>query len=439
MKRTRFFPSAIALVLTVVMVALLVTPAYAAIDNNAYTFYASSIQSEWKASTEMVDWSSDRWTAQWVEWLCKTGYSNPTFAQKVEATYDAVVNSMRYNQAKLDEYIWYKGAWTRIGDVDNDDLGDYIEQFTFSEILAQVAKYSAGNGSRPLGLCGDISRFMVGLLRAQGIPAYIERGRVWMDGRYRYHDRVVVIDEKTYTGYYSDPTFGLTSGDVAKWRWLIKSEYDTSSYGQSHIASEKLPNKKPTWDSNGPPPAENPVPQPPIIRPDYPDAYKITVLQENRWGDRDIVVPIRKNGTLIGNIPMRVLYYDGSYWFTVRDACAVLANTTRAVNVSWSAYRNTVVFERGEYKWDGSEVNWGYGRNSYGSVIWTGVYQGISIDKTSQAYMMPNAWFGSQQTNIRVINIGGTNYVRPIDVAKMMNFDGSVSYETELGGTFKFR
>jgi hypothetical protein len=416
MKRFKRFTSAM-LALLLAVTLLPATPVFAYSTNDHYITY-SSTQSSWTASTDMVNWSSDEWTTTWVNWLTKTGVRNPSFSQRVEATYDSVVSYADYNYALLNNRVEYNGQWVYIENIPTDDLAYYVPQYTFSELLDQVAQYVGGNANKPQWTCGDYSRFMVGLLRAQGIPAYMEVGYQSYAGR--YHMRVAIADTANKRIYYSDPTFGATSGNSSKWTWLTWTEY-TDDYSQAYMSSERLPSKRP---ADNPPSPNRPNPQPPIVRPNYPAKTAISIPAANRYDD--VVVPIRKNGRLVANVPMRVVWYDNAWWFTARDACMVLDGTTKEVNVRWSSDKNTLLFERGSYQSNGTEVNWDYG--SY-----------ISIDKKSQAYLLPPAFFCDEQTNIRVISIGGTTYVRPIDIAKMMNFDGSVSKETELGGSFDFR
>ncbi|MFV0485091.1 MAG: hypothetical protein ACK5MU_02600 [Candidatus Saccharimonadales bacterium] len=408
-KASRIMSAILALVL---VLALVPTTAFAASSDDYYITY-SKVSSSWLAKSEMVDWSTDSWTRDWTDYLTDTGRSNPTFSQIVEAAYNSTVEYARYSTTLLDSYVTYDGKSVQIKNIPNADLAYYVPQYTFSELLDQVSDYSNNGGSRPRWTCGDYARFMVGLLRSQGIPAYIEIGYQSSTGR--YHSRVAVVDESNKRIYYSDPTYGITSNNTSKWMWLTWSEY-SSDYSQSYISTEKLPSKQP--------PAVNPDPKPPVVRPEYPSAYAISVPADCRYDD--VIVPITKNGVLIASVPMRVIWYDGAWWFTARDACMVLKDTTRSVKVSWDSTKNTLVFNRGNYVSNGTEVNWTNGTR-------------ISIDKTSQAYMLPPAFFGNEQTNIRVISIGGTTYVRPIDIAKMMDFDGSVAVENELGGNFKFK
>lgn len=402
-----------AILALICIVALMPTAASAASSDDYYITY-NSLSSDWLAKTEMVDWSTDSWTDDWCDYLTDTGSRRRSFSNLVEAAYNSTVEYARYNSDLLDSYVPYGGsARIRVKDIPNADLAYYVPQYTFSELLDQVVDYINNGGSRPRWTCGDYSRFMTGLLRSQGIPAYIETGYQSSTGR--YHTRVAVVDEDNRRIYYSDPTFGVTSGNKSKWMWLTWSEY-SSDYSQSYVSPEKLPSKQP--------PAVNPNPKPPIVRPEYPTSYAISIPSDSRHDN--VVVPISKNGKRIASVPMRVIWYDNAWWFTARDACMVLKDTTRSVKLTWDSTKNTLVFSRGNYVSNGSEVNWTHGTS-------------IAIDRTSQAYMLPPAFFGSEQTNIRVISIGGTTYVRPIDIAKMMNFDGSVSVETELGGNFKFQ
>ena len=435
-----------AVLVLVLMMSMMVTPAaFAAIDSNAHYLTLSQSQSEWLESTEMVDWNNgDAWQKQWMSWLLsEAGLPSGTtsFTQKSEAAYAVAVRYAQYNTTLMDSYVDYNGRRTQVKNITGADLADYVPQYTFSEMISQVALYASGTTStRPLWTCGDFARLMTGLLRYQGVPAYIEIGSIPSNSR--YHARVALVDTTNRRIYYSDPTYGRSSTNTDKWRWLTRSEYD-DDYRQSYISNEKLPSRSPNTPNPNPnppsrPPAENPNNPPPIVRPDRPDPVRISVPSESRWGGRDVIVPVTRNGTLIGNIPMRVIKYDGVYWFAVRDVCAVLTETTRSVNVRWDAGKGTVVFERGDYRWNGSELNWGYGRNNSGQVVWTGRYDGIAISKTAQAYLLPNAWFGTDQTNIRVISLDGDTYVRPTDIARMMNFDGSNTYEHELGANFRF-
>jgi hypothetical protein len=440
MKKRMFSMTLSAVLALVMLVGMIPNVAYAA-GSNDYSVRINSVQPEWLDSTEMVDWSTtDRWANSWIDWLINTGVRNPTWAQRVEVAYKAATDHAHYNTALLDSWVTHNGQRVQVRNLPNDALAQHVPQYTFSEMLAQVAAFAGGDGTRPLWTCGDFSRFMVGLLRYQGIPAYIEIGNTNRE----LHARVAVIDSSRNLIFYSDPSFGASSRDIAKWRWLTRAEYDESGYRQSHISSERLPSRPPSGGNNQgpggtPPPPVNPNPQPPITRPEYQQPVRINIPAANRWGGSEVIVPIRQNGTLIGNIPMRVLWYDNSYWFTARDACAVLAQTTRSVWVRYDDRLGTIVFNRGDYEFDRDDTNWGYGRNSSGQRVWTGRFVGIDIDKNAQAWQIPNAWFGNEQTNIRVINIGGTVYVRPVDIARLMNFDGSVAYENELGASFRFR
>ena len=393
-----------AILVLIIMATCLPVNASASSSGDYYATTYSNLSSDWSRSSEMVNWKSV--DSRWTDYL--TDGSDRSFSGIVESAYGSTVAYAKYNTELVNS----------IKNVPNADLGYYVPQYTFSEMLDQVSKYINDGGNAPRWTCGDYCRFMVGLLRSQGIPAYIEFGSQGSTGR--YHTRVAIVDTSTGRIYYSDPTYGVSSGDKSKWMWLTKSEYDYD-YTQGYISTEVMPTKRPATDSSSAKPATPPVE---VSRPSYPEAYKINIPADCRYDD--VVVPVTRNGELIGNIPMRVVWYDESWWFTVTDVGAIMSGATRSVSFVWDSNKNTLVFNRGSYpreKW---------GKN------WTDKTP-IAIDKSSQAYMCPPAFFGSEQTNIRVISIGGTSYVRLGDIAKMMNFDGTVTNETQSRASIKIK
>lgn len=385
----------------IIMATFLPTHASAASSEDYYATY-NNLSSDWSANSEMVDWASV--DTRWTDYLTDTGTNSRTFSAIVEASYNSTVAYAKYNTELVNS----------IKNVPNEDLGYYVPQYTFSEMVGQVSRHINDGGNSPRWTCGDYCRFMVGLLRSQGIPAYIEFGSQGSTGR--FHTRVAAVDTASGKIYYSDPTYGSSSGQENKWMWLTKSEYNYD-YTQSYISSERMPTKRPSTDNSSGGTA------PVVQRPNYPVAYAISIPADCRYDD--VVVPITRNGALVGNIPMRVVWYDESWWFTARDVGMIMNGTTRSVNLSWDSKKDTLVFNRGAYKTNGSETNW------QGEVL--------AIDKTSQAYMRPPAFFGSEQTNIRVISIGGTTFVRLGDIARMMNFDGTVVKETQSRASIKIK
>ncbi|MFV0485092.1 MAG: hypothetical protein ACK5MU_02605 [Candidatus Saccharimonadales bacterium] len=384
-----------ALLLLALSITAFPTTAFAASSDSHYTTY-TNLEHAWQNSTDMVDVSFRDWEREWVEWMCDTGKSNPSFSEIVSATYDATVAYAEFNYDAYSKKVTYNGRSTRVEDLPKSEILAYLPQYTFSECLDQVIDYvndSYRGRSQPEWTESDYARFMVGLLRAQNIPAYIIVGTQGTLDRYTY--RVAVVDSANNRIYYSDPARGIMTGNTSKWRWLTKSEYD-SDFKYSHVYNENI-----------------------AVGETLPEDRNYTTTSVNIPANQrfeGIQVPVRKDGRTI-YVYMRVVMYNGDAYFWIRDVAKMFDGTSGEI---WVDYDGTLLFGKGDYVANGVEVNWADGRS-------------IPIDTLSQAYLLSHAYCEGERTKMNVLQIGSDLYVRPDDVTgalgiRGLNINVNISY-----------
>ena len=386
-KKTRFSRIMSVLLLLTLVLASMPTTAFASNNDSKYYTTFRNLDHAWQNSTDMVDVSFRDWEKEWVEWMCSTD-RHSTFSEIVEGAYNATVEYAEFNYDAYSKKVNYDGRTKRVENLPKKEMYKYLPQYTFSECLNQVIKY-VDNDYRsryqPEWTEADYARFMVGLLRAQNVPAYIIVGT--QGDRYTY--RVAMVDSHNNRVYYSDPARGVTTGNTSKWRWLSNSEYD-DDFKYSHVYNENV--------TSG-----NDLPE----DRDY-TSTAVSIPENKRFGGTDIKIPVKKDGNT-QNIYMRVVFYDGDAYFWVRDVAKMLEHTTGEF---WVEYDGTLLFGLGDYVANGTEVNWGRDRKS------------IPIDKLSQAYVLSHAYCDGTRIRMNVIQIGSDLYVRPDDITSALGVRG---------------
>ena len=374
------------LLLLTLMISALPTTAFAADSDSYYTTF-KNLEHAWQNSTDMVDASFSDWEREWVEWLCDTGKRNPSFSEIVTATYNATVEYAKFNYDAYSKKVTYNGRSTRVEDLPKKEMLGYLPQYTFSECLDQVVDYVNSdyrNRKQPAWTESDYARFMVGLLRAQNVPAYIIVGTQGTLDRYTY--RVAVVDSANNRIYYCDPARGVMKNNVSKWRWLSKEEYN-SDFKYSHVYNENI-----------------------AVGATLPEDRDYTTTSVNIPADKryqDIKVPIRRGGNT-KHVYMRVVIYGGDVYFWVRDVAKMLDGTSGEI---WVDYDGTLLFGKGDYVASGAEVNWADGKS-------------IPIDGISQAYLLSHAYCENERVKMNIIQIGSDMFVRPDDITDALGIKG---------------
>ncbi|MDR3298049.1 MAG: hypothetical protein LBT19_01585 [Candidatus Nomurabacteria bacterium] len=383
MKISRILSVALALIL----VTTLAPSTVFASNSNYYTTTYRNLDHAWQNSTDMVDVSFDDWEKNWAEWLCDTSKRNPSFTDIVSATYDATVSYAEFNHGVYDKKVTYNNRTVQIKNLPKGETLSYLPQYTFSECLYQVTYYVGDNyrgRSQPEWTESDYARFMVGLLRAQDIPAYIIVGTQGSLDRYTY--RVAVIDSANQRIYYCDPARGAMSGNISKWRWLTLDEYN-DDFKYSHIYNENIANGE-------------------ILPVDRVYTTTAVNIPANKRFE-GINVPIRKGGRTT-NVYMRVVMYNGDAYFWIRDVAKMLKGTSGEI---WVDHDGTLLFGKGNYEPNGTEINWADGKS-------------IPIDTLSQAYVLSHAYYGGERIKMSIVQIGNDLYVRPDDITGALGING---------------
>ena len=180
-----------------------------------YSIEVETTQTEWLASSPMIDYD-DPELVSWVEhYVEESGAQTPEDIDRV--LYDLATQHAIYNTEVVNGQVEYKGEIIPFIDLPNNDMGYYVDKKPYSQCLRELIDYLEHDGPQPTWLCGDFARFYVGLLRTMGFSAYVEITRTWdlvaEDWTSsNYHARIAVIYPGTQTMYFSDPTFGSSSG-----------------------------------------------------------------------------------------------------------------------------------------------------------------------------------------------------------------------------------
>lgn len=388
MKKSKVFSRITSTFLLIVLAATTFFPAtaFAAEDNGRYYTTYRTLKHEWQNATDMVDVSFDaEWMDDWIDWFQNTS-RNPSFRETVEAAYDTTVGYAAFNYNAYTKYVTYNNRDRRVENVPKEEMAAYLPQYTYSQLFQQVIDYvndSYRNRSRPEWTEADYARFMVGMLRFQDVPAYIEVGTSRSYGRYNY--RVAAVDTANNRIYYCDPARGILSGNTSKWMWLSESEY-SDDWKYSHVY----------YEGNQ---SVNTV--------DNPDFTTTSIDIPQKYRFEGLEIPIKKGGRT-SYVPMRMIAYDGETYFWVRDIAKILEDTDGEI---WVSYNRTLQFGTGDYNPSGTEVNWLEGKS-------------ITIDKTSPAYLLSHAYFNGKRVKMDVIILGDTLYAKPNDITDEIGIKG---------------
>lgn len=392
------------LLLALALVINVATPALAA--SAAKATKVASIPASWTDASEMVE-SDNVWAKSWAEyWIEQVGAK--TDEEKAKALFLAATASMDYDYDTVYRNVNYNGKTMMVKEVPNGDLGYFIEQKSYLKCAQEASAYYSGEIAKPKGLCGDYARYMVGMCRAVGLPAYVEIGKM-SDGT--YHARVVVIFPSTMTAYYCDPCWASSAKDTMKYFMMSAATYN-DNYTQGSISSERRPVKVPEiYNTNTG-----------TVTQEVSKLIPVVVSKENRWsGSQCAPVTFLINGAT-KEVYMNTFYFNGYWWLSATDVCQILGHTPRNVNVEWMQDEGSVMFTRGDYRTRGAESNWTNGVKP-------------EINKTAQAYKT-FAYFDGELTDIEIILISGQSFVRLDQVAEKMDFTGSTSTHDSSGAYF---
>ncbi len=343
-----------------------------------------NVSASWLASSKMVNWKSADWS-EWVTWLLKNedAYYG-TDLQKARALYDATIKYGNWDDDYLDRDVWYNGKWTSLRDVPAKKVETYVPQYTFTQCMEQLADAVLYDGTLPSWRCGDYARFLTGLLRAADIPAYIEVG--YQKSLDHYHYRVVMIDKAKMQKYWLDPCMADETGDYDDYFKMTETLY-ANDYVYKWTDDEKASSvvlaaagSKSTGSAGGDTNTTT-------------TTQKITIAKNKRYNNGEFDLSFVIDGKTISN-DMAVVSYDGKLWFPARDLAHILRKyTVRPLSLNWSKTYDTLSFGDTE-------------RNRNEAITWTS-----TVNKTAQAYLVPKAWYGGYQTEVRVIVIDGLAFV----------------------------
>jgi hypothetical protein len=236
MKKIRVFVSVLIMLIILATPVLSAAALTAEAEPRVTRWHAAP--SEWLASTQMIDWRNYEVIVRVDRWLKEAGAE--TDDEKSRALYDIVLKA-GYNSDVFQQEVEWEGELIRLALLPATAQAFFLEEKSFMTCFREMIAYLDEGGPRPLWFCGDYSRFHVGLLRAAGISAAVSVGRT--SGGV-LHARVMearLMSEGNASWaliYYSDPTFGSTTGLSDKFFHMTQEVFSLGGISSSRTFTE---------------------------------------------------------------------------------------------------------------------------------------------------------------------------------------------------------